>query len=415
MRVFFKIISIIGLFICSLIFSLIYFGDRIIPDNITIVENSGYDAPEVFGMSIYTAKSETESDVVSGTARASSDEARISILNVIPVKNSTVVNSKRKYVYLGGGIFGIKLYTKGVIIVGTDVIDTDGGVVSPAEKAGLKIGDIILSVNGQKIESVQSLTEIIQASSGRELEFSVSSDGENKQVVFATVKESSSGKYRAGLWVRDSTAGIGTVTFYNPENGSFGGLGHAIYDTDTQEIMPMLNGEMAEAYISGFYKSSNGSVGELCGVFTGKSLGTLCINGETGIYGFTDSCEQEKLIPVAVRQEAKTGKAQIYCTIDKNGPQYYDVEIIKIYSNSSSVNKDMVIEITDEDLLAETGGILQGMSGSPIIQNGMLVGAVTHVFVNNTKQGYAIFSERMLETSVSQEMQKYEQILKKAS
>lgn len=415
MRVFFKIISIIGLFICSLIFSLIYFGDRIIPDNITIVENSGYDAPEVFGMSIYTAKSETESDVVSGTARASSDEARISILNVIPVKNSTVVNSKRKYVYLGGGIFGIKLYTKGVIIVGTDVIDTDGGVVSPAEKAGLKIGDIILSVNGQKIESVQSLTEIIQASSGRELEFSVSSDGENKQVVFATVKESSSGKYRAGLWVRDSTAGIGTVTFYNPENGSFGGLGHAIYDTDTQEIMPMLNGEMAEAYISGFYKSSNGSVGELCGVFTGKSLGTLCINGETGIYGFTDSCEQEKLIPVAVKQEVKTGKAQIYCTIDKNGPKYYDVEIIKIYSNSSSVNKDMVIEITDEDLLAETGGILQGMSGSPIIQNGMLVGAVTHVFVNNTKQGYAIFSERMLETSVSQEMQKYEQILKKAS
>ena len=415
MRVLLKIISIIGLFICSLIFSLIYFGDRIIPDNITIVENSRYDAPKILGMSIFTAKNETESDVVSGTARASSNEAQISILNVIPVKNSTVVNAKRKYVYLGGGIFGIKLYTKGVIIVGTDVIDTGGGVVSPAEKAGLKIGDIILSVNGQKIESVQSLTEIIQASSGKELEFSVLSDGENKQVVFATVKESSSGKYRAGLWVRDSTAGIGTVTFYNPENGSFGGLGHAIYDTDTQEIMPMQNGEMAEAYISGFYKSSNGSVGELCGVFTGKSLGTLCINGETGIYGFTDSYAEDKLIPVAVKQEVKTGKAQIYCTIDKNGPKYYDVEIIKIYSNSSSVNKDMVIEITDEELLAETGGILQGMSGSPIIQNGMLVGAVTHVFVNNTKQGYAIFSERMLETSVSQEMQKYEQILKKAS
>ena len=175
------------------------------------------------------------------------------------------------------------------------------------------------------------------------------------------------------------------------------------------DIMPMKNGEMAEASIKGLYKSSNGTVGELCGLLSGRIKGTLCLNCDEGIYGFT-TCRKTETVPLAVKQEIVEGDAQIICTIDNSGPQYFDVEIIKIYSNSSAFNKYMIVKITYNELLNKTGGIVQGMSGTPIIQNGMLVGAITHVFVNEPTQGYAIFAERMYETSVSREMQKYQQL-----
>lgn len=414
MRSLIKFLSIISAFLCTIIFILVYVGNVLIPDTIMTVEDKGYVAPEFLGFNIYKSHLFQETGVVTGDMRTTKSNSEIKLLNIIPVKKTKITNTKRQYVVLGGDVFGIKLYTDGVIVVGTDTIETNIGNVCPAEKAGLKIGDVILFLNETKINSTKQLTTLLQENKGNNAKLTVKRNGKNIDLNFASVKEKTTGKYKAGLWVRDSTAGIGTVTFYNTSNNSFGGLGHAICDIDTGDIMPMRKGDMAEAYVNGLYKSQNGCVGELCGVLTGKTLGTLCVNDETGIYGYTYFGAQGEQLPVAVKQEVEEGYAQIYCTVDKNPPQYYDVKIVKVYSNSSSVNKDLVIEVTDKDLISKTGGILQGMSGTPIIQNGMLVGAITHVFVNNPKQGYGIYAERMLETSVSREMQKNEQ-LKNAS
>lgn len=395
--------------ICVGIFMLIYFIEINVPEKITTVEDSTYQVPDFFGYSFLSLNIYNDVNVSKNNKESIKQEAEIELFNIIPIKNIQITNTKRKYVVPGGEVFGIKLYTDGILVVDTDVVDTVNGSVNPSQISGLIIGDIIKKIDGVEITSINHLSNLIEQSQGKEMNFDIIRNGKNLNVKFRTYKDVFSGKYKAGLWVRDSTAGLGTVTFYNPENNSFAGLGHPIYDIDTKAIMPMKNGEMAEVKIKGLYKSSNGSVGELCGVLTGKKTGDLCINCESGIYGLTP-CKKIELLPVAVRYEVTESDAQIICTIDNSGPKYYDIKIIKIYSNSTTVNKDMIIQITDEELLSKTGGIVQGMSGSPIIQNGKLVGAITHVFVNDTTQGYAIFAERMYETSVSREMEKYEQL-----
>lgn len=409
MRNFIKFLSVTGAVVCTLLFVLIYFAQISVPERITVVEKSGYNMPKILGFDLLNVDTDANLDVLRNNKETFEQKAEVELLNIIPVKNIKITNSKRKYVVPGGEIFGIKLYTDGIIIVDTDVVETENGNINPAEKSGLMIGDIIKEIDGVTINSISHLTKILEKSKGEEINIIVTRSGKQISIDFRTYKDTVSGKYKAGLWVRDSTAGLGTVTFYNPENSSFAGLGHPIYDIDTKTIMPMKKGEMAEATIKGLYKSSNGSVGELCGVLSGKSIGDLCLNCEEGVYGFT-KCKKIETLPIAVKQEIEEGEAQIICTIDNSGPQYFDIEIIKIYSNSTLVNKDMIIKITDAELINKTGGIVQGMSGSPIIQNGMLVGAVTHVFVNEPTQGYAIFAERMYETSVSREMQKYEQL-----
>lgn len=395
--------------LCMGIFLLIYFVEINIPEKITTVEDSSYNAPELFGFSFFNLSIHNELDVSKNNKELINQEAEIELFNIIPVKNIQITNTKRKYVVPGGEVFGIKLYTDGIIVVDTDVVDTENGSVNPSEICGLLIGDIIKKIDGVEINSIKQLINLIEKSQGNEMIFNIQRNGKNMNISFKTYKDVFSGKYKAGLWVRDSTAGLGTVTFYNPKNNSFAGLGHPIYDIDTKAIMPMKSGEMAEVKIKGLYKSSNGSVGELCGILTGKKTGDLCLNCEAGVYGLT-KCNKIELLPVAVRYEVIESDAQIICTIDNSGPKYYDIKIIKIYSNSATVNKDMIIQITDKELLSKTGGIVQGMSGSPIIQNGKLVGAITHVFVNDTTQGYAIFAERMYETSVSREMEKYQHL-----
>ena len=406
MRSLIRVLSIVCAFLCSMIFVLIYVGDRLIPDVITTVENVGYSAPSFLGFRIYHSESFLKVGMVKSEKYTTQENTEIKLLKIIPVKKTKVTNTKRQYVVLGGEVFGIKIYTDGVVIVGIDSIEGENGAETPAEKAGLKVGDVVLYFNDKKVESTRHFTKLLQDNGGTTIKLKIRRNSKEIELNFTSVKENNSGKYKAGLWVRDSTAGIGTVTFYNTSNNSFAGLGHAVCDVDTGEIMPMKNGEMAEAYVGNLYKSQSGSVGELCGVLTGKTIGKLCINEETGIYGYTYFGAEGEIMPVALKQEVHEGYAQIYCTIDKNPPQYYDVKIIKIYSNSSSVNKDFVVEITDKNLISKTGGILQGMSGTPIIQNGMIVGAITHVFVNNPKQGYGIFAEKMLETSLSRDMEK---------
>ncbi len=411
LRKLFQILTYISFVLCVAVFSLMYFVEYSVPQRVTTVEKIGYEIPEILGFSLFNVTVKNDLNVSRNNNESIPQEAEIELLNIIPVKNIQITNSKRQYVIPGGEIFGIKLYTDGIVIVDTDVVETQNGTINPAELSGLAIGDIIKEIDGVAVTSTSHLVEILEKSQGNVMKIKIIRNKKELSVNFKTYKDTLSEKYKAGLWVRDSTAGLGTVTFYNPENDSFGGLGHPIYDVDTQEIMPMKDGEMADASIKGLYKSTSGVVGELCGVLSNKCKGELCINCETGVYGFTTTKKKETL-PVAVRQEVKLGEAQIICTIDNSGPQYYDIEIVKIFSNAQDVNKDMIIKITDSDLISKTGGIVQGMSGSPIIQNGMLVGAITHVFVNDPIQGYAIFAERMLETSTCREMQKYEQLQK---
>ena len=192
---------------------------------------------------------------------------------------------------------------------------------------------------------------------------------------------------------------MGTVTFVDNTTGLFAGLGHAICDVDTGDAMPLRTGDIVGATIRGCVKGTSGTPGELCGVFSTGVIGELFINGNKGVYGILNKTEKKaKRIPVALCEEVKVGKAEIISTVNGTTPDYYEIEIVKIYK-SDGEEKNMVIKVTDEDLLKKTGGIVQGMSGSPIIQNGMLVGAVTHVFVNDPQQGYAIFAEQMLDTA----------------
>ncbi len=320
--------------------------------------------------------------------------------NIIKLnKESNVKHSEkeRKYVFPGGTPIGIKIYCDGVIIVGTDDIETESGKVNPAISAGLKKGDIIKTINGERVNGNSSVSNIIQNAKEKNLEFVIERDKKEKTVNFSCVLDKD-GLYKAGIWVRDSSAGIGTVSFIT-EDGYFGSLGHGICDIDTGEVMPLGKGVTSEAEITGIYKGYKGYAGQLCGVLDNMNNGVILENGETGIYGLlTDFSEDiSGKIPVAFTDEIIKGEAEIISTVENNITKHYKAEITDINYNSSE-NKNMVVKITDTELLDKTGGIIQGMSGSPIIQNGKFVGAVTHVLVDDPTTGYAIFAENMLET-----------------
>ncbi len=327
----------------------------------------------------------------------------VKLFNIFPIKSAKVKISRRKYVVPGGDAFGIRLYTKGVMVIRIDEVTTSSGSVSPGKTAGLKEGDMIISVDGVDVYRNRELSAIFASSGGKALKLVIERDSKKKEISFTPVKSSEDSAFKGGLWIRDSTAGIGTITWYDRTNGIFAGLGHAVCDTDTGEIMPLSGGDAVEARIKGCYKGTDGSAGELCGVFSSGTIGSLYINGETGVYGIMDSVEEnENVVPVALRQEVKTGAAQIICTVDDGGPQKYDIEIEKIF-NTTDTQRNLIVKIKDSRLLEKTGGIVQGMSGSPILQNGMLVGAVTHVFVDDPTEGYGIFAQNMTETAAEVE------------
>ncbi|MCM1544939.1 MAG: SpoIVB peptidase [Ruminococcus sp.] len=326
-------------------------------------------------------------------------KVEVTLLGKIPVKTATMKISKRSYVAISGGIFGLRLYTKGVVIVGTSTVETAEGARNPADEAGIKTGDVLVSINGVQVESCAKVSEIFSAYDGNPVTVVYRRNGHDYETMFSLCYSVAEQKYLAGLWIRDSAAGIGTMTFYDKSSGVYAGLGHGVCDADTGKILPLYDGDIVEAAICGCYKGKSGEAGELCGTFTGSTTGTMCINGETGVYGVLDKVNQnDKEIPVALKNEVHEGEAQIISTIDENGPKYYKIKIEKVNKNDNSY-RNMVIKVIDENLIEKTGGIVQGMSGSPIIQDGMLVGAVTHVFINDPLSGYAIFAEYMLETS----------------
>lgn len=392
MKRFIKALSVVLFSICILAFSAVIYGTSALPDEISISDGEKID----FGSFYSCENSEPVQSAATGSGKTEY-KSQITALKVVPVKDIKVNVTKRRFVAPGGETFGIKLYTKGVIVVSIDSVTTSDGTADPAVTSGLRCGDIITHINDTPASSSQQMTVAVEKSDGSALHLKVDRNGEIIDVYLKPVM-SVNGKYKAGLWVRDSSAGIGTTTFYDDLSGMFAGLGHGVCDVDTGKIMPLSNGEAVRARVNGFYKSSAGNPGELCGVFSDIALGSLRVNHEMGVYGELLRPSGAKVMPVALETEVKLGKAQMITTIDDSGPQYYDIEITKIYPSSDLSARNMIIKVTDPVLLEKTGGIVQGMSGSPIVQNSMLVGAVTHVFVNSPDQGYAIFAERMLET-----------------
>ena len=394
-----KLIRVLdGVFAIALVFvyAFVVFGSVNMPDKM-VVRNS---ADHVVGK-YYSVSTLNDESVDFQSARSVGiNTAELKFLGIIPVKNQEIVKSETKSVYVSGEPFGIKLYTNGVIVVGTKDINVNGKTVNPSKEAGIQVGDVIVSINNQKVYSSDEVENILNDNNGKDYIISIKRGEEYKTFQLSPVYLDNEGCYKAGMWVRDSTAGIGTVTFFNKEMGTVAALGHPITDVDTGEIMPILNGEAVETTVTSVIKSSSNETGSLCCDFLNKSIGSLYKNTNMGIYGkYSEKIDLSAYseYEIASPQEVEKGFAQIICTVDDEGPQVYSAEIVKISFNDEV--KNMIIKITDDKLIEKTGGIIQGMSGTPIIQNGKLIGAITHVIVNNPLKGYAIFSQTMLEES----------------
>ncbi len=295
-----------------------------------------------------------------------------------------------------GHTVGVKLFADGVMVVD---FSRDTEEKTPAEKSGLQIGDVITTCNEVKITSTEHFQELLQENGAKSAELQVQRDGKELTITAAAQKESD-GVYRLGAWIRDSMAGIGTVTFYEPNSGVFGALGHGISDVDTAELMPLEKGFVMESSVKAVQKGKAGVPGELRGHFNLKEdSGVLQANTEQGIFGQMSDLAcigtLGKAIPIAAPGEVKAGKASILANCTGDEVCEYEVEIEKVFSPNNE-ERSLLLRVTDARLLAQTGGIVQGMSGSPIVQNGKFVGAVTHVLVNDPQRGYGIFVDHML-------------------
>ncbi|MPM10552.1 SpoIVB peptidase [bioreactor metagenome] len=329
------------------------------------------------------------------------------LLAAIPPAGGAAVSAAGNFsgyeVILGGSAFGVKIYASGVMVVGLSDIETDTGTRSPAYEAGIRVKDVITAACGEQITTVEQLSEILGGSGGQAVNLTVLRREDTFEAVVLPAKPTGQEGYMAGMWVRDSTAGIGTLTFFDPHTGTFGGLGHAICDVDTGEIVPIDKGTVVGATIIDIRKGQKGAAGELVGVFDDSiNIGTLFSNGKTGIFGqaVNTYVPSGPHIQVALRGEVKTGPAHIVCSAS-GSVQWYQIEITKIIPGAVD-GKSMCISVTDPKMIELTGGIVQGMSGSPIVQNGKLVGAVTHVMLSDPTKGYGIFIESMLETAEGQ-------------
>ena len=371
-----------------------------LPDSFTVVRGEELDL-SAMGLSAERIGGDGAAEVNGARETETGYQAQVSLFHLIPIKTVDVSVVDDLSVIPCGTPFGIKLFTNGVVVVGVADISTEDGSRNPAKEGGVQMGDIITAIDGTPVTETEMVSDAMTDSNGEPVTLTVDRDGVEKTVTVRPVRSSYDGKYKGGIWVRDSTAGIGIVTFYRPGTGMFGGLGHGICDVDTNDLMPLRTGEIVPVCISGVIKGRQGNAGELKGYFTSDNvMGRLYSNTETGVYGQLDDPPVEQSpVAVAMKQDVRKGDARILTTVDGETPEFYDVEIELLDLRDESQVKNMVIHITDPALLEKTGGIVQGMSGSPILQDGKLVGAVTHVFVNDPERGYGIFAENMVQAS----------------
>lgn len=298
--------------------------------------------------------------------------------------------------YPGGMPFGAKIISDGLTVV--KFSETQGKNVSSAYLAGIREGDVIKKINDIEVNTIEDFVALINKSRNNEIKFTIKRNEQELDFTVIPRYSIEDGKYKTGIWVKDSTSGIGTITFINPKTNEFGGLGHAICDSSTGKLVPLIKGDVMDVSINGVIKGQIGTAGELKGTFQNKRIGKLIKNTNSGVFGtlsLNNITPPENLMKICSKEELKEGEAYIWCTLDEGSPQKYEVRISNVDKTNSNT-KNFKIKIIDENLLKKSGGIVQGMSGSPIIQNGKLVGAVTHVLINDPTTGYGIFIENML-------------------
>lgn len=382
-----------------------------IPDSMVILEGENIALKTLFGMQIKT-KGETLEAVAKHQENTISQKSgkatlEVSLFNNIPIKEVDVAILPKSKIIPVGGVAGVKLYTSGVLVVGMSEIEgMDNQKYRPYENTGIKEGDTITKVNQKNVSSTEELMKEVNSSQGKAIQIQFRQEEETKECSIEPVKTSSK-EYKIGLWVRDSAAGVGTVTFYDPSTKTFGALGHGITDIDTEELIHIASGEFVTTRILDIVKGESGTPGKIQGtVDNQQNIGRIYKNSQFGIYGKVDNLASLKIdtskeMEVALREEIKLGKATILCSLENGKVEEYEIEIEKIYRDNNYNNKSMQIRVTDQRLIEKTGGIIQGMSGSPIIQNGKFVGAITHVLLGNPQEGFAVFGDIMLKQAKS--------------
>ena len=384
------ILLIIYTYVCNI---------SMLPSNIILMQGETLNLDTILGINVKNtetlqASSNLNNSIVEQTGQLN---LNLELFNLFPVKDVTVNVIPKTTVIPIGKAIGMKMYTEGVLVVGMSEIDGK----KPYEKSGISTGDKIIEVNNEEIDNTDELIACVNRSNGEEVQIKYVSDNEEKVTSIEPVKTADN-EYKLGLWVRDAAAGVGTLTFYEPSTQKFAALGHGINDVDTYELIDIANGELVTTNIVDIAKGKDGSPGEIRGTIeNGTELGTIAKNTNFGVYGTISNINRLNLAEkteyeVANRSEIKTGKAEIMCELENGKIETYEIEIQKIYTENNQDNKSMLIKVTDEELIEKTGGIIQGMSGAPIIQNGKFIGAVTHVLVNDSKMGYGVFGDLMI-------------------
>lgn len=338
------------------------------------------------------------------TVKTGTADLQVKLFGLIPVKSVHVNVVPDVKVIPGGQSIGVKLKSSGIMVVGYNLVKTDGKSVSPAEQAQVKVGDIITAIDGQPVKSVEQAAEWINKAgkSGKSMEFSIKRQKEQLKLKVKPMYDKDGENYRIGLYIRDSAAGVGTLTFYAPDHKKFGALGHVITDVDTGQPIGVGDGQIVHSTVTSIDKGESGSPGEKRGIFIDedKVLGSITRNSDFGVFGTMNempaNAKVQKAMPVALAEQVHEGKASILTVVDSQKVEEFDIQIVNVMRQKYPATKSMVIKVTDKRLLEKTGGIIQGMSGSPILQDGKVVGAVTHVFVNDPTQGYGVFVEWML-------------------
>ena len=376
-----------------------------VPNSIVVFEGESIFVNSMLGFKLNSDSETVETStnnsehVLSQTGKT---KLKLSLFENIVVKEVEVDVLPKTTIIPVGSIAGVKLYTSGVLIVGMSEIEgIDNKKYKPYENTGIEEGDTIVAINENKITSTQELVDQVNKSKGKDITIKYQHEEETKECSIKPVQTNTK-EYKLGLWVRDSAAGVGTVTFYDPSTKTFGALGHGITDIDTEELINISSGEFVTTKILNITKGEAGKPGKIQGtVEKQKNIGSIIKNTKFGIYGKVENVsnlniDYSKQKEVALRKEIKEEPAKILCSLENNKVEEYDIEIEKVYQDNNYNNKSMKIKVTDQRLLEKTGGIIQGMSGSPIIQNNKFVGAVTHVLVNNPQEGYAVFADIML-------------------
>lgn len=397
------ILIVIYVYVCNI---------TLLPNSIIIFEGEELNLKTVVGLKIKRANGTNmpviqasnlgESEQSSKYETAGTFELNLNLFGTIPVKEIDVnVIPKTKVVPMGN-LIGAKLYTSGVLVVGMSEIQGDDQQKhKPYEESGIEEGDMIVEMDSKKIANTDELVETVNSSKGKVIQIKYV---RNDEIITTSIQpiKSEDNEYKLGLWVRDASAGVGTLTFYEPSTGKFAALGHGIVDVDTGDIINIANGELVTSNLVAIKKGEKGTPGEIKGsIDSGVTIGNISKNTNFGVFGLVSNKNNLNLngakeYEVALRSEIQTGEAEIICELENGKKEQYKIEISKIYTSNNYDNKSMMIKITDERLLQKTGGIIQGMSGSPIIQNGKFVGAITNVLVSDPTTGYAIFGDLMV-------------------